>query len=166
MTFPCPTIEEIQAASDAITKDGVAAEATALLSVVTVMSPVFRESTDEKVKLLKAFTASPPDYKSIPGGDLARELIDEAKNKGLDGHEVMLRGTVSSLTVYGLNIGIRIGEARREGMRSRQSVEHLLAHMRKDCAGTVSAEPEVVRHARTEAAIRVLQWVLGEQEGL
>lgn len=154
MSFPCPTVEEIQAASDAVTQDGPGAEATALLSMLGILSPVLREARDRKVALLRSFVVT-PDYKSMPGGGKVRDLMAEVGAADLDVNDVLLTGTIQSLTTYGLNLGIRVGEARREGMRSRPSIENLLAHLRDGCT-----EGEASR----DAAIRVLQWVLGERE--
>ncbi len=151
--FPCPSVEEIQAASDAITKDGPGAEATGLLSVLAIISPVLKEAHQQKMKLLSAFVKV-PDYNSMPGGSLVKDFLTDAEKNGIDPTHGLLNGSIASLTMYGLNLGIRIGEARREGLRSRASVESLLAHVQ---AGTCTHSD-----AERAAAVRVLRWVLGE----
>lgn len=151
-TFPCPTVEEIQAAGDAITKDGPGAEATAMLSFLMMLSPVLKDATQKKVQLLRGFVTA-PDYSRMPGGNLVQELMNEVKSKGLDATRVLLEGSIQSLTIYGLNLGIRIGEARREGLRSRASIENMLTHVRTNCDTSEESR---------EAAVRILRWVLGE----
>lgn len=155
-TFPCPTIEEIQAASDAITKDGTGADATAMLAMLMALSPVLKDATARKVQLLEAFVKV-PDFDRMPGGKQVAAMMSEVKSEGLDATRVLLNGTIQSLTLYGLNLGIRVGEARREGLRSRASIESLLAHVRTSCD---------TREENREAAIRILQWVLGEKTEL
>lgn len=155
-SFPCPTSAEVAAASAAITADGPGAEATMLLSLLCSVDPLLRAARERKVELLKALSAPTPDF-SFTGGDLVRQMAAEA---GLDSNDVLITGTVSSLTVYGLNLGIRIGEARRQGLRSRRSVENLLAHVRDGhCTGLpgVGAMSEESR----ASAILLLERVLG-----
>lgn len=157
MSFPCPTPEEIAAASDSITKDDPGAQANAMLSILCQLSKPLRDATTLKVQLLRAAVSAAPDFDHLDGGDQIRELLAEAADEGLHPLDIFLESTVSALTVYGLNLGIRIGEARREGLRKRGSIESLLAHYREGCTGVHSTETQA-------AVISVLRWVLGEQE--
>lgn len=165
MSFPCPTVDEIQAAHDAISKDGPGAEATTTLAMLPAISPALREATKRKVELLTAFfVPKKPEYDKVRGGAAVRELMDEVAAEGLDTSDVLITGMIASLTMYGLNLGIRVGEARREGLRSRQSIENLLTHIETDCPGTEAPSDDRIAAAATrESAIRVLRWVLGEQ---
>ena len=123
-----PTKEEVQAAYDALTEDGPGADVTMGLNMLVVMNPLLRETTAKKMKMVKAIVSTCDD--------------------------LLLEGFITGLTVYGLNLGLRIGEARLQGLRTRSEVECLLKHYADGCEGSNS-------ECRAEVT-KILEWVLGK----
>lgn len=116
-----PTMDEINRAHDAITAAGRDAPDTMALSMLVVMHPGLRESTR-----------------------LKSQLMDIAWSAGGTHADLIKEGTISALTVYGLNLGLRIGEARAEGVRSRSVIQDLLNHQ-KDCTEAGECRDKIIR---------------------
>lgn len=81
-----PTRDEIQSGYDAITRDGPGAEITAELGLLAIRDPLLKDALDRMVKNAIAL--------------------------GLDKSPLGLQGTLSGALIYGLHLGLHIGESR------------------------------------------------------
>jgi hypothetical protein len=86
MTAPTP--DEIKAGYDAITRDGPAARITGELGLLAIRDPLLRGTLDRMVK-----------------NAIALGLVGD--------HPAGLQGTLSGALIYGLHLGLHIGESRR-----------------------------------------------------
>jgi hypothetical protein len=120
-----PTTEEIQKAFDGITADGEKAPVTADICSLIMTDPNLRETL----------------FLTTEAGELV--LLGDSGRMAF----------ILSCLAKGLNIGLRISEARSAGMKSRQLVENLLGHYeRHECEGNSECD---------EACVKILRWVLG-----
>jgi hypothetical protein len=83
----CPTPDEIKAAYDAITADGPRAEITHKLSIAAVMNPQLRDTIER--------------------------MVTAAFQLGLVDSKDGMRGSLSGALIYGLHLGLHIGQQRK-----------------------------------------------------
>lgn len=87
-----PSVEEVKAASDAITKDGENAPLTLQLSMLTMVSPILRASSKHKVNLIQFLLSQNRNLGKLRRGDELASLLSELP----EGDDTILMGIVSS----------------------------------------------------------------------
>lgn len=151
-----PDQAEIQAAYDDISKEGENARLTMELSLLMMTHPLLKAAVVAKKDLFLALlSGDSPDYAKSRRSDELKEILEQVAAAGHSAREVLLGGAISSLTSYGMNLGLRVGEARRDGLRSRAQIENLIAHME---GGSCTPDPLCARDV-----VQVLRWVLGAE---
>lgn len=123
-----PKPEEIKAASDAITLDGPQSDATFLLCALVIGDEILRDILERMVRL--------------------SEVASDA---------MMRKALMAGCIATGLNYGLRIGEARQDGMRNRSTVQFLIDHLN---SGRCDGHPDPATAAEI---IKMLEWVLGKR---
>lgn len=94
-----PTADEIKAAYDGITRDGKEAQWTQALVMLVMMDDLMLETVERHIALLDVFLEDRGAFRST-----------ELNTK---------YAIITASIVKGLNLGLRIGEARNGGMKSR-----------------------------------------------